>query len=107
LHLKDRRAFLQNNGYKGLRAPSSRVTGPGNMVVLFGDQSGNLARITPYQVDFRLVTVGPAPVAFFNQATQVLDFAGGEVRVLSPPSGTVLTSALRPFSKWTRVGFNH
>src|SRR5438132_4083248 len=41
-HLKDRRADVQASGYRGLRAPSTRVAGAGNMVVLFDDQSGNL-----------------------------------------------------------------
>lgn len=107
LHLKERRAFLQANGYRGLRAPSSRVTAPGNMVVLFEDQSGNLARITPYEVEFRLVTGDPIPVAFFNHATQVLDFTAGEVRVLPPSSGASLPPALGPYSNWGRVDFNH
>jgi len=106
-HLKDRRAFLQHNGYQGLRAPSSRVIGPGNMVVLFGDQSGNLARISPYEVEFRLVTGDSPPAAFFNPATQVLDFTAGEVRVLPRVPGTRLPTALRPYSNWRRVGFNH
>jgi hypothetical protein len=38
-HLKDRRADIQAAGYRGLRAPSTRVVGTGNMVVLFEDQS--------------------------------------------------------------------
>src|SRR5262245_6772918 len=56
MHLKDRRADIQAAGYNGLRAPSTRATAPGNMVVLFDDQSGNLASITPYDVEFRLLT---------------------------------------------------
>jgi hypothetical protein len=107
LHLKDRRAFLQHNGYNGLRAPTSRVTGAGNIVVLFADQSANLARITPYEVEFRLVTAGPASAAFFNHATQVLDFTAGEVRVLPGSSGAGLPTSLRPYSNWTRANFNH
>jgi hypothetical protein len=107
LHLKDRRAFLQHNGYGGVRAASSRVTGPGNMVVLFRDQSGNLRRITPYDVDFRLVTAGSVPTAFFNHATEVLDFTAGEVKVLPPASGARLPPALGHYVNWRRVDFNH
>jgi hypothetical protein len=51
-HLKDRRADIQASGYLGLRAPSTRVTAPGNMLVLFADQSGNVASITPYDQTF-------------------------------------------------------
>ncbi len=46
-YLKDRRADIQASGYKGLRAPSTRVLGAGNMFVLFDDQSKNLQAITP------------------------------------------------------------
>jgi RES domain-containing protein len=106
-HLKDRRAFLQHSGYKGLRAPSSRVTSPGNMVVLFNDQSGNLARIIPHEVEFRLVTAGMPHGPFVNHATQVLDFTAGEVRMNPPSSGARLPSALKAYSSWSRVEFNH
>src|SRR5205085_948073 len=63
-HLKDRRADMQASGYRGLRAPSARTMAPGSMVVLFDDQSANVASITPYEVEFRLVT--PAGAAFAN-----------------------------------------
>ena len=57
-HLKERRAFIESNGYKGLRAPSSRSTTGGEMIVLFDDQSKNV-ELKPYAVEFRLVTVPP------------------------------------------------
>jgi hypothetical protein len=41
-HLKERRAFLESNGYKGIRPPSSRSTAGGEIVVLFDDQSKNV-----------------------------------------------------------------
>jgi hypothetical protein len=107
LHLKDRRAFLQSNGFKGLRAPSSRVISPGNMVVLFDDQSGNVARIIPHEVEFRLVATGLSPAPFINHATQVVDFTAGEVRILPASPRTPLPSALKSYSSWTRVEFNH
>ena len=83
------------------------MTASGNIVVLFADQSANLARITPYEVEFRLMTAGPAAAAFFNHATQVLDFTAGEVKVLSSSSGAGLPTSLRPSSNWTRANFNH
>ena len=62
-HLKDRRAAIQAAGYRDLQAPSTRSSTPGNMVVLFDDQSKNIASITPYGVEFRLITprVCPSP----------------------------------------------
>jgi hypothetical protein len=77
-HLKDRRADIQTSGYRGLRGPSTRATLPGNMVVLFDDQSGNVASITPYDAEFRLLT--PAATPFASHATDRLDYLTGEVR---------------------------
>jgi hypothetical protein len=105
-HLKDRRAAIQHAGYLGLRAPSTRVTGIGNMVVLFGDQSKNVRAIDPYEVEFRLITQGPPSAQFANHATDLLDYLAGEVRVLIPASAA-LPAVLTPFSAWTRVPFNH
>src|SRR6185312_900768 len=102
-HLKERRAFLQNSGYKGLRAPSSRVVGPGHMVVLFDDQSATLARVVPYVVEFRLLTAGMPPGPFINHATQVLDFTAGEVRIIPRSRRAGLSLALGTYSSWTRV----
>ena len=67
-HLKDRRAAIENNGYLGLRAPSSRVRGSGNMIVLFEDQSKNVQRITPFQMEFRMITSVRPPAPFTNHA---------------------------------------
>jgi RES domain-containing protein len=99
-HLKDARAAIEHNGYKGLRAPSSRVEGGGNMIVLFNDQSGNVQNITPYPVEFRLVTAGPSPGPFTNHATEVLDFTAGEVKLTGTPSG------IAPYGNWRRVEFH-
>ena len=41
-HLKDRRAFIESNGYNGIKAPSSRSVTGGEIVVLFDDQSKNV-----------------------------------------------------------------
>jgi hypothetical protein len=107
-HLKDRRADIQAAGYRGLRAPSARVVGGGNMVVLFDDQSKNLQSITPYEVEFRLITPGPSPrTPFASHVTDLLDYLAGEVRVLAPPAPTVLPPALIPFAAWTVVPLNH
>ena len=103
-HLKDRRADIQASGYRGLRAPSTRVTAPGNMVVLFDDQSGNVATITPYDFEFRLLT--PAGSAFASHATDQLNYLAGEVRVLT--TGAVpLPPALSAYAAWSVVAFNH
>lgn len=101
-HLKDRRAHLQSMGYRGLRAPSSRVRGVGHMAVLFDDQSRNVAVVTPYDLDLRLVTPPPA-VPFVSHAADRLDFEAAEVRV----TGAALPPELLPYAAWTRVEFNH
>lgn len=107
-HLKDRRADIAASGYQGLRAPSARVVGPGNMIVLFNDQSKNVQAITPYEVEFRLIRPGhPPPVAFVSHATDLLDYRAGEVRVIAPPPPAALLPALAPFAAWTMVPFNH
>jgi RES domain-containing protein len=100
-HLKEGRAAIEHNGYNGLRAPSSRVKGGGNMVVLFHDQSGNVQSITPYTVEFRLVTAGPPAVPFTNHATEVLDFTAGEVMLTGTPQG------IATYANWHRIEFHH
>lgn len=95
-HLKDGRAAIEHNGYNGLRAPSSRVKGGGNMVVLFDDQSGNVHSITPYTVEFRLVTAGPHALPFANPATEVLDFTGGGGEGDRQPAGHCYLRELAP-----------
>lgn len=100
-HLKDARAAIEHNGYMGLRAPSSRCKGGGNMVVLFNDQSGNVQCITPYIVSFRLVTAGLHAGPFTNHATEVLDFTAGEVKLTGTPLG------IATYANWHRVEFHH
>lgn len=81
-HLKDRRAAIQAAGYNGLRAPSTRDVGGGSMTVLFDDQSRNVGAITPYEVEFRLITPARHPTAAsISHATDRLDYLAGEVRV--------------------------
>jgi hypothetical protein len=107
-HLKDRRAAIEHAGYRGLRAPSTRDTGTGSMIVLFDDQSKNLQSITPYEVEFQLIKPGhPPTIRFLSHATDQLDFLVGEIRVIAPPSPSVLPPALAPYSGWTLVRFNH
>jgi len=107
-HLKDRRADIQAAGYRGLRAPATRVLGGGNMVVLFDDQSKNLNAITPYEVEFRLLLPGGPPrMPFTSHVTDLLDYLAGEVRVAAPPAPATLPPALVPFGAWTLVPFNH
>jgi RES domain-containing protein len=100
-HLKDGRAAIEHHGYRGLRAPSSRVKGGGNMVVLFDDQSGNVQSITPSPVEFRLVTAGSPAVPFTNHATEVLDFTAGEVTLPGTPPG------MATYANWHRIEFHH
>jgi RES domain-containing protein len=100
-HLKDGRAAIEHSGYRGLRAPSSRVKGGGNMVVLFNDQSGNVQSITPYTVEFRLVTADPPAAPFTNHATEVLDFTAGEVKLTGTPLGNAT------YANWHRIEFHH
>src|SRR5205823_4107586 len=99
-HLKDRRAFIESNGYNGIRAPSSRSTAAGEIIVLFDDQSKNVD-LAPYAVEFRLVTTAPV-TPFGNHLTELLDFTAGEVRFVGGvPPGIV------GYANWTRVTFNH
>jgi hypothetical protein len=100
-HLKDGRAAIEHNGYSGLRAPSSRSKSGGNMVVLFNDQSGNVQSITPYTVEFRLVTAGPHAMPFTNHATEFLDFTAGEVELAGTPLG------IATYANWHRIEFHH
>jgi hypothetical protein len=106
-HLKDQRADIEATipRYNGLRAPSTRDVGGGNMTVLFDDQSKNVATITPYDVEVRLIT--PSRVPFFSHTTDQLDYLAGEVRVLRPPSPATLPAALGKFSSWTPLSFIH
>lgn len=107
-HLKDRRADIQSSGYQGLRAPSTRVVGPGSMIVLFDDQSKNLRVITPYEVEFRLITPGGLPrAAFTSLVTDRLDYLAGEIRIIPPGGHGALPAALAPYVMWTVVPFNH
>lgn len=96
-HLKDRRAWIQSQSYEGLRAPSSRSTKGGHMIVLFGDQSGNVRRITPFDVTFSLITPNAVMTSFVNHVTDELDFRSGSVEIPSAPAG----------SSTARVAFNH
>jgi RES domain-containing protein len=106
-HLKDRRAAIQSSGYQGLRAPSSRVRGTGHMLVLFQDQSKNVQSITPHEVEFHLITSDDPPAPLTNHATDLLDFAAGEVRVLPGPNPPAPNPSLAAYLGWTRVEFNH
>lgn len=99
-HLKDRRAFIESNGYNGIKAPSSRSISGGEIIVLFDDQSKNVD-LDPYMVEFRLVT--RAPVAPFGKhLTELLDFTAGEVRFVGgvPPG-------IAGYANWTPVTFHH
>lgn len=78
-HLKDKRAEVENQGYNGLRAPSSRSKTGGNIVALFDDQSGNIASLTPYEVEFRLIDL--SSTQYVTPTVQRLDFDAGEIRM--------------------------
>jgi hypothetical protein len=107
-HLKDRRADIQASGYQGLRAPSTRFVGPGNMVVLFDDQSKSLHTITRYEIEFRLIMPGPLPrPPFTSHITDELDYLAGEVRIVAPVAPAALPPALLRFAAWTVIPFNH
>jgi hypothetical protein len=99
-HLKQKRADIESNGYKGLRAPSSRARRGGNLIILFNDQSSHVQSIIPHEVEFRLLTVSGTP--FINHAQDLLDFTAGEVRMpLTQPAGGAT------YQNWQRVDFNH
>jgi hypothetical protein len=106
-HLKDRRASIEHNGYRGLRAPSSRARVPGNMVVLFEDQSKNVQRVTPFEVEFHLIQPGHPSAPFTNHAADLLDFTAGEVRLTPHPVQGAPQGGIAPYHDWARVEFNH
>ncbi len=100
-YLKNRRNFIESQGYQGLRAPSSRHRGGENIIALFNDQSNNVQSISPYSVEFRLITDRGLP--FTNHTIDILDFTAGEARI----TGANLPSKSLFGSKWQRVDFNH
>jgi len=106
-HLKDRRAKMQATGYKGLRAPSSRAKGAGNLIVLFDDQGSNVEAITPFEVCIRMVTKAVPPAPFTNHALEVLDFVAGDVKIIPHPAKGSPKGGLGAYGNWTRVEFNH
>jgi RES domain-containing protein len=44
---------------------------------------------------------------FTNHATDLLDFAAGEIRVIPGPNPPSLNPSLDAYRAWTRVEFNH
>jgi hypothetical protein len=100
-HLKDKRAAIQHEGYKGIRVGSSRVNGTGNLIILFQDQSSNVQQITPYEIDCRLVNINGTP--FYNHATEILDFTAGEVTL----TGSPMPAGGAVYSNWHGVNFKH
>jgi len=102
-HLKERRKHIQCGGYSGLIAPSTRCRSapPGNLVVVFSDQSKNVQQITPFECDIRLITKSGG--AFINHATDDLDFTAGEVKL----TGSPLPTSLQVYSSWQHIPFNH
>jgi hypothetical protein len=72
------------------------------MIVLFDDQSKNIARITPFPVLFRLICDGVPAIPFANHASQLLCFTAGELMF---PAAPVIAGSRR--AGWVRVEFNH
>jgi hypothetical protein len=98
-HLRDRRAWIESNGYKGLRAPSSRSTNGGRIVALFDDQSLNVRRIVPFGVSLSMITSTSPLKQFANHMTDQLDFSAGAV---------VIPNCTDPvFRTPTKLKFNH
>lgn len=102
-HLKDRRAHLQTAKYEGLRAPSSRCTRGGCMVVLFSDVSRRVATIEPVLVRMSLIQGGARP--FSNHATDILDFE--QIAVQASPVGAVVPPWASSYSSRTILPFRH
>jgi hypothetical protein len=63
--------------------------------------SGRTQSITPYTVEFRLVSTGPQALPFTNHATEVLDFNAGEVKLTGTPRG------IATYANWHRIEFHH
>jgi len=102
-HLKHRRALIQETrDYKGLRAPSSRSTTDGHMMVLFESQVENVLTIVPHDVEVRLICEDGK--TFRNPNYDRLDYRAGEVRIIPNPLFTAIGSAFHTFK---RLEFNH
>jgi RES domain len=102
-HLKDKRADIEIDGYKGLRAKSSRSTKDGYMIVLFEDVSGNVAKITPYGLRFHLIK--PTDASFSNPAMDELDYTRGAVSLTD--TSVVPPIHLTPYISRQIVSFHH
>ena len=101
-HLKAKRDLIQIAGYKGLRAPSSRTTNGGYMIVSFEDLSNNVYSITPHPLDLRLINSSGTP--FVNHLSDTLNFTTAEASIRS----TVCPSGGIPyFNNWHKVNFHH
>jgi hypothetical protein len=101
-HLCQRRAEIEAAGYEGIRVTSARDSSGGNIIVLFNDQSGNVSTITPYELDFRLLT--PLGTPFRDIINHELDFGRADVSMLS--SSAALPTWAKSLSGKT-LTFNH
>jgi hypothetical protein len=100
-HLKEKRGDIQGGGYKGIRVRSSRSTKNGNTVVLFENQSSNVDSVTPYEVDFRLITPKNKPLT--NHANEFIDFSAGQIKF----TRRIPAKAGKHFSEWEKLKFHH
>lgn len=109
-HLKDRRAEIETQPHNGLIAPSSRCTSSSfeNMLVLFADQSSNVAKVQPYAAELKLLKTDPPLTDFANPMSDALDFSAGSVKIAPiPPHSTSLPAKLLPYATNKKVEFRH
>jgi len=114
LHSGAVRDVIQNKGYKGLIAPSSRDvnnnsisinnTNMGNIVVLFEDQSKNISSIEPYRIAFKLSQDNNK--SFSDISRQSLNFNTCHIQIKPLSSGHFLRPPLDYFNVSRTICFN-
>lgn len=105
------RDIIQDKGYNGLIAPSSRDTNNksdfidnGNIIVLFEDQSTNISSIESYTIAFRL---SQNNYKNFNDVScQSLNFNICHVLIKSSTKMHYLMPPLDDFNFWKAIAFN-
>lgn len=80
----------------------------GDYLVLFADQSSNIAKIQPYEAEFKLLRTNPPLADFANPMFDALDFTAGSVKIAPiPPYSKSLPAKLLPYATNKKVKFRH
>lgn len=104
-HLKKVRGLIQKKGYQGIKVASCRGNNCGNIIVLFHDQSNNIAEIVPNTFSLSIIQDNNSSTCsqFNDFKNQKLSFTACEVGLI-PPNNNV-TSQLTQFINPQKVIF--